>query len=93
MRFSSYPYSCIATDPRVLQQCFQPVQRWSEVPDPLRVYVESKANVARDLPSRNAFLYLTDVLGSRFVPTECLEAATWELCKVTGAVQQLYSEV
>ena len=40
-------------------------------------YVESKANVA-DLPSRNAFLYLTDVLGSRFVPTDCLEAATWE---------------
>ena len=40
-------------------------------------YVESKANVA-DLPSRNSFLYLTDVLGSRFVPTECLEAATWE---------------
>ena len=31
-----------------------------------------------EFPSRNSFLYLTDVLGSRFVPTECLEAATWE---------------
>ena len=39
-------------------------------------YVESKANVA-DLPSRGMFLYLTDVLGSRFVPTECLRAETW----------------
>ena len=40
-------------------------------------YVESKANVA-DLPSRGSFLYLTDVLGSRWVDTECLEAGTWE---------------
>ena len=39
-------------------------------------YVESKANVA-DLPSRGLFLYLTDVLGSRFVPTEYLKAETW----------------
>ena len=40
-------------------------------------YVESKANVA-DLPSRGSFLYLTDVLGSRWVDTECLEAGTWQ---------------